>query len=100
MCMCMCACVHVYKCACVHVCACACVCMCTSVHVCVCVCMCVCMCAALLLALQVLGEIRTKSHNFSIQLCHSQNIHGFPNNLLRFDSADLEEVNAYHFALV
>ena len=56
-----------------------------------------CMCAALLLAPQVLGEIRTKSHNFSIQLCHSQNLHGFPND---FDSADLEEVNAYHFALV
>ena len=82
--VCVCMCVHVYKCACLHV----------------CVCMCVCMCAALLLAHQVLGEIRTKSHNFSIQLCHSQNIHGFPNNLLHFDSADLEEVNAYHFALV
>ena len=79
-------------------CACVYVCMCVCVQV--LVCMCVCMCAALLLALQVLGEIRTKSHNFSIQLCHSQNIHGFPNNLLHFDSADLEEVNAYHFALV
>ena len=62
--------------------------------------MCVCMCAALLLALQVLGEIRTKSHNFSIQLCHSQNIHGFPNNLLHFDSANLEEVNAYHLICI
>ena len=79
-------------------CACVYVCMCVCVQV--LVCMCVCMCAALLLALQVLGEIMTKSHNFSIQLCHSQNIHGFPNNLLHFDSADLEEVNAYHFALV
>ena len=97
MCMCMCACVHVYKCACVHVCAC--VCMCTSVHVCMCVCACVCACV-LHYYWPSKWEIRTKSHNFSIQLCHSQNIHGFPNNLLHFDSADLEEVNAYHFALV
>ena len=104
---------HVCACVRVHVCACVCMCM-YSVHVCVCVrvhvhvCACMCMCVHVHVHVCVhvccttigppsVGEIRTKSHNFNvIRKCFSIS----PNNLLHFDSADLEEVNAYHFALV